>query len=112
MEEIQAILDAVVGGARYGFKIRVPHALVMTALFRRDLSSTEKIRSILKLAMEHAGNLAMFAAIYKVNYVSFPVMEEFFVSTSNLGRSRFQGSSFLIVDSSPIQEGISLFAKS
>ncbi len=69
IEEIQAILAAVVGGARYGFKIRVPHAFVMTALFRRDLSSTEKIRSILKIAMEHAGNLAMFAAIYKVRWM-------------------------------------------
>lgn len=65
-EEGQAILAAVLGGARYGFKIRVPHALVMTVLFRRDLTSSEKLRSVIKLAMEHAGNLAMFAAIYKV----------------------------------------------
>ena len=65
-EEVQAILGALVGGARYGFKIRVPHALVMTVLFRRDLTSTEKLRSVSKLALEHAGNLAMFAAIYKV----------------------------------------------
>ena len=79
MEEVQAILEAVVGGARYGFKIRVPHALVMTALFRRDLSSTEKIRSILKLAMEHAGNLAMFAAIYKVGRIFYLHRMEYIV---------------------------------
>lgn len=69
LEEAQAILAAVVGGARYGIKIRIPHALVMTVLFRRDLSGREKIRSVLKLAMEHASNLAMFAAIYKVRTI-------------------------------------------
>ena len=69
-EEVQAIVAAVVGGARYGVKIRIPHALIMTALFRRDLSSKEKIRSVLKLTMEHASNLAMFAAIYKVRHHS------------------------------------------
>lgn len=69
-DEVQAIVAAVVGGARYGVKIRIPHALVMTVLFRRDLTSKEKIRSVLKLTMEHASNLAMFAAIYKVSHSS------------------------------------------
>ena len=44
---------------------RVPHALVMTVLFRSDLTSMEKLRNIFKLAAEHATNLAAFAAIYK-----------------------------------------------
>mmetsp|Transcript_34957 Transcript_34957/g.104281 ORF Transcript_34957/g.104281 Transcript_34957/m.104281 type:complete len:106 (-) Transcript_34957:794-1111(-) len=60
-----AILSALLGGGRYGLKIRLPHALVMTALFRRELSAKEKIRSIVKLTMEHARNLAAFATIYK-----------------------------------------------
>lgn len=55
----------MVGGARYGLKIRVPHALVMTSLFRRDLSTKQKLRSVMKLAIEHASNLAAFASIYK-----------------------------------------------
>eukprot|EP00934_Nitzschia_sp_Nitz4_P000068 Nitzschia sp. Nitz4//scaffold39_size137210//119085//119947//NITZ4_003220-RA/size137210-augustus-gene-0.187-mRNA-1//1//CDS//3329550446//68//frame0 len=66
-EDIQAILAALVGGARYGFKIRVPHALVMTALFRSDLTAPQKVRYVVRLALEHATNLAMFATIYKAS---------------------------------------------
>ena len=65
-DELQAVVSALVGGARYGVKIRLPHALVMTVLFRNDLTSKQKIRSVLKLAVEHASNLAAFASIYKV----------------------------------------------
>lgn len=69
-EEIQAVVAALVGGARYGLKIRTPHALVMTMIFRRDLTSKEKLRTILQLALEHAGNLAAFATIYKTTLTS------------------------------------------
>jgi len=65
-EELYAVVSALIGGAKYGVKIRLPHALVMTCLFRKDLSSTEKIRTIVKLVVEHASNLAAFATIYKV----------------------------------------------
>ena len=68
-DELQAVVSALVGGARYGVKIRLPHALVMTVLFRNDLTSKQKIRSVLKLAVEHASNLAAFASIYKVREV-------------------------------------------
>jgi hypothetical protein len=64
-EELQAIFLSLIGGARYGIKIRLPHALVMTLLFRRDLSAQKKLQSILRLAVEHATNLAAFACIYK-----------------------------------------------
>lgn len=64
-DELFSILAAVVGGARYGIKIRLPHALVMTLLFRRDLSNKDKVRNVLKLVYEHASGLASFAAIYK-----------------------------------------------
>ena len=63
--EVAAILSALLGGGRYGVKIRFPHALVMTSLFRRDLTANEKIRTILRLTREHAINLAAFAALYK-----------------------------------------------
>lgn len=63
--ELQSIVSALVGGARYGVKIRLPHALVMTVLFRRDLSGKDKLKNILKLAYQHASSLAAFAAIYK-----------------------------------------------
>ena len=66
-EELLAILSGLIGGAKYGVKIRLPHALVMTLLFRNDLSSKEKVQSILKLVVEHATNLGCFATIYKVS---------------------------------------------
>jgi peroxisomal membrane protein 4 len=65
-DEIHAIIGGLVGGLRYGIKIRLPHAFVMTALFRRDLSSEQKLRTIWNLTREHALNLASFATIYKV----------------------------------------------
>lgn len=65
-EEVHAVAAALVGGARYGLKIRLPHALVMTALFRRDLTPAQKLRSVARLAAEHAANLASFAAVYKL----------------------------------------------
>ena len=64
-DEIKSIVSALVGGARYGVKIRLPHALVMTVLFRGDLSSKDKLKNILKLAYQHASSLAAFATIYK-----------------------------------------------
>lgn len=64
-DEIHAIVAALVGGGKYGLKVRLPHAVVMTFLFRNDLGAREKLRSILQLAVEHASNLAMFAMTYK-----------------------------------------------
>jgi len=65
-EELSAVVSALIGGAKYGVKIRLPHAVVMTCLFRKDLSSKEKIRTIVKLVFEHASNLAVFASLYKI----------------------------------------------
>ena len=65
LDELTAVVSALIGGAKYGVKIRLPHALVMTFLFRTDLSTTNKIRTVLKLVGEHASNLAAFATIYK-----------------------------------------------
>lgn len=39
---------------------------VMTFLFGGELSFLEKARIVAKLAVEHASNLAAFAALYKV----------------------------------------------
>jgi hypothetical protein len=66
VEETMAVISAAIGGARYGVKIRMPHALIMTLVFRHDLSSSEKVATILKLTRNHALSLATFAAIYKV----------------------------------------------
>jgi len=64
--EIQAIFEAIYRGAAYGMKIRFPHALVMTFLFRRDISLRRKIMAIMKLTMSHMWSLAKFAGVYKV----------------------------------------------
>lgn len=69
-----AILSAAIGGARYGIKIRFPHALVMTLLFQRHLTNREKINRVLKLVWIHSSNLAGFATLYKVcvNVIRIP----------------------------------------
>jgi peroxisomal membrane protein 4 len=64
-DEIQSIVFALIGGARYGIKIRLPHAIVMTCLFRDDLNSSQKLQQIIKIVKEHAFNLAVFASLYK-----------------------------------------------
>ncbi|KAL7547499.1 hypothetical protein ACHAWF_010790 [Thalassiosira exigua] len=65
-DEAAAVLSGLVGGGRYGLKIRVPHALVMTFLFGSHLSFRKKLRVIASLAAEHASNLAAFACLYKL----------------------------------------------
>ena len=65
LEELIALASALIGGMRYGVKIRLPHAVVMTFLFRKDLSPKKKIQMIVRLVVEHASNLAAFASIYK-----------------------------------------------
>jgi hypothetical protein len=70
VEEINAVVAAVLGGARYGVKIRLPHALLMTLLFRQNQSASKKVATILKLTRDHAVNLATFAAIYKVHFTA------------------------------------------
>ena len=65
LDELHSVMVAVVAGARYGTKIRLPHALVMTFLFKRDMSTEDKLKAVIRLVAEHASNLASFAAIYK-----------------------------------------------
>jgi peroxisomal membrane protein 4 len=51
-------------GLWYGAKIRFPHALVMTFLFRSG-SFQDKMRDIFKATWQHSRNLAMYVALYK-----------------------------------------------
>uniref|UniRef100_A0A7S2WN42 Peroxisomal membrane protein 4 n=1 Tax=Mucochytrium quahogii TaxID=96639 RepID=A0A7S2WN42_9STRA len=52
-------------GLFYGTKIRLPHALVMTLLFRRNADIRKMIDPIAKLTWEHSRNLALFVGLYK-----------------------------------------------
>lgn len=63
--EFNSVVSALISGAKYGVKIRLPHALLMTFLFRKDLSPRKKISTVLRLVVEHASNLAAFATVYK-----------------------------------------------
>ena len=62
--DILAILKGFRNGAVYGAKIRFPHALVMTLLFRRDTVS-KMTNNIFDLTFQHSRNLAFFVTIYK-----------------------------------------------
>ncbi|ORX57024.1 peroxisomal membrane protein 4 [Hesseltinella vesiculosa] len=62
--DILAILKGVRNGIVYGAKVRFPHALVMTFLFKSG-PLPDKIRGIFKATKQHARNLGTFAFIYK-----------------------------------------------
>ncbi|KAK2488584.1 hypothetical protein MC885_015936 [Smutsia gigantea] len=59
-----ATLKGFRNGAVYGAKIRAPHSLVMTFLFRSG-SLREKLRTILRATYIHSKNLACFVFTYK-----------------------------------------------
>jgi len=63
--ELKAIIAGLISGGKYGMKIRLPHAAVMTLLFRGNASAREKLKLILQSSWEHSRNLASFAATYK-----------------------------------------------
>ncbi|KAJ3186053.1 Peroxisomal membrane protein 4 [Gaertneriomyces sp. JEL0708] len=62
--DILSIIKGFRNGAVYGAKIRFPHALVMTFLFRSG-SLQDKVRFIYKATYQHSRNLAFFVTIYK-----------------------------------------------
>lgn len=61
---VLAILKGVRNGLVYGAKVRAPHALVMTFLFRSG-SVSSKVESILRATATHASNLGMFVGLFK-----------------------------------------------
>lgn len=90
-EEIRAIFLSLIGGARYGIKIRLPHALVMTMLFRRDLSALKKLQSIMRLVSEHATNLATFACIYKATLAVLKMASRHLTLNFNNDSYKYEG---------------------
>ncbi|XP_057637668.1 peroxisomal membrane protein 4 [Chionomys nivalis] len=61
---VLALLKGFRNGAVYGVKVRAPHALVMTFLFRSG-SLQEKLQAVLKATYTHSRNLACFVFTYK-----------------------------------------------
>nr|XP_039251182.1 peroxisomal membrane protein 4-like [Styela clava] len=63
--EMLALLKGIRNGIVYGAKIRFPHALVMTLLWRRG-SIQNLARIILRATYQHAKNLGQFVFLYKL----------------------------------------------
>lgn len=61
---ILRVLRGFRNGAYYGAKIRFPHALVMTFLFRPG-NLRSKVEAILRATYTHARNLGVFVFIFK-----------------------------------------------
>ncbi|MEE6513671.1 hypothetical protein FKM82_021454 [Ascaphus truei] len=61
---VLAVIKGFRNGAVYGAKIRAPHALVMTFLFRSG-SLREKLKAILQATFTHSRNLGCFVFAYK-----------------------------------------------
>ncbi|XP_071955637.1 peroxisomal membrane protein 4-like [Antedon mediterranea] len=76
--QYSSILSVIKGfrnGVVYGAKIRFPHALVMTFLFKRG-PLLDKIRGILRATYTHSRNLSYFVFIYKALTSVFRRIEE------------------------------------
>ncbi|KAL4225781.1 Peroxisomal membrane protein 4 [Mactra antiquata] len=61
---ILSVIKGLRNGAVYGAKVRFPHALVMTFLFK-DASLREKFKAIFEATFTHSKNLAAFVFLYK-----------------------------------------------
>ena len=90
-DEVAAIISGLIGGGRYGLKIRIPHAFVMTFLFGNKLSFRQKIKVIAKLAAEHSINLASFACLYKFLLASLKVLSRL-IQQNGGDASRYSGT--------------------
>eukprot|EP01013_Petalomonas_cantuscygni_P010409 TRINITY_DN23495_c0_g1_i1.p1 TRINITY_DN23495_c0_g1~~TRINITY_DN23495_c0_g1_i1.p1 ORF type:complete len:204 (-),score=37.40 TRINITY_DN23495_c0_g1_i1:76-687(-) len=64
--EYLQVVKGGINGALYGAKIRFPHALVMTFLFRRNLSLQQKLRLVFRATKLHSMNLMRFVFLYKL----------------------------------------------
>ncbi|KAI8341755.1 Tim17/Tim22/Tim23/Pmp24 family-domain-containing protein [Chlamydoabsidia padenii] len=62
--DLLSIVKGFRNGVVYGAKVRFPHALVMTFLFKTG-SLKDKILGIFRATKQHAQNLGTFAIIYK-----------------------------------------------
>ena len=62
---IIGILRGLRQGIVYGAKVRFPHALVMTFLFRNG-SITGKLRDIFNATYQHSWNLGRYVALFKL----------------------------------------------
>jgi hypothetical protein len=102
-EELQEILSGLIGGALYGIRIRLPHAAVMTFLFRSDLNASQKLSKIFRMSFEHSSKLAVYASLYKLILVSLKFLsrhlqqDDFKDSTSSSKQNVFKSLGRLLL---------------
>lgn len=75
LNELLTLVRGLRNGLLYGTKIRLPHALVMTLLFRQGQVS-QKLKSILKVTYEHASKLGTYVVIYKLALKVLEVLQQ------------------------------------
>ena len=68
------VLTGARQGLSYGTKIRLPHALVMTLLFKKGTLES-KVKGIINMAFIHARNLALFVACYKASLLGLGAVD-------------------------------------
>ena len=58
------LVRGFIHGLRYGSKVRAPHSLVMTLLFKRD-TIPKMLESIITLTLQHGIRLGAFAGLFR-----------------------------------------------
>lgn len=71
---LHAAAVAAAAGAAYGVRVRGVHASVTTLLFSRDATPLAAAQRVLRLTLEHAKKLAIFAALYKAAVTAMRAM--------------------------------------
>ncbi|XP_052800692.1 peroxisomal membrane protein 4-like [Mya arenaria] len=102
-----AALKGLRNGAVYGTKVRFPHALVMTFLFKEG-SLEEKLKFILEATFTHSKNLAAFVFLYKS---MTGIMEHFQSEKSQIHSfiAAFIGGYFVFGKYNKVNEQINLY---
>ncbi|KAH3683408.1 hypothetical protein WICPIJ_005627 [Wickerhamomyces pijperi] len=66
-KDVLAIFKSMRNGVHYGTKIRFAHSLVMSLLYKRNITLVQRISSILNITRSHGVVLASFAFVYKLS---------------------------------------------
>lgn len=102
------LLKAIRNGIVYGCKIRFPHALVMTLLWRRG-SLQSMVRIILRATYQHAKNLGQFAFFYKFSNLLLRKMTTGKKEQWHVFLSAFVVGKYVFGENNPINTQINMY---
>lgn len=108
--ELIAIIRGFRNGVVYGFKIRLPHAFVMTMLFRNG-TLHDKLRAIIKATYTHSKNLGLYVLTFKIIRMLmryFRAKEDHF----NTIVAGLVGGAFIFGKNDPISSQINMYVMS